>query len=174
MNGNAEAAAAGPGADGVMAEMGAAIERGRSGDRAGARDTLAALWERVGDDGDALHRCSIAHYLADLQDSVADELRWDQRALAAAGDLSDGRARRYDDSFRVRAFLPSLHLNLADAYRRSGRAVEAREHLRTAIEHLDALPADEYGAMLRAAVVRVRDQLAAGSTAALASDQRTS
>ncbi|WP_328474053.1 hypothetical protein OHA21_14135 [Actinoplanes sp. NBC_00393] len=153
--------------DNVLAEMGQAVEQGRAGDRVGARVALEALWARVGDDGDALHRCSIAHFCADLQDAVADELAWDQRALAAVSDLSDERAQRFHDSLQVRGFLPSLHLNLADAYRRNGEPGPAREHVAQAVQHLDALPDDEYGAQLRAAVGRVSDALDAGSLALL-------
>lgn len=116
--------------DEVMADLG----------RAGARAALEALWVRVGDDGDPLHRCSIAHYCADLQDAVADELEWDRRALAAVGGLSDERARRFHDALQVRGFLPSLHVNLADAYRRHGEAGPARHHLQLAVRHLGVQP----------------------------------
>jgi hypothetical protein len=153
--------------DDVMAEMGRAVEQGRAGDRVGARVALEKLWVRVGDDGDALHRCSIAHFCADLQDAVADELVWDRRALAAVAELSDERAGRFHDSLQVRGFLPSLHLNLADAYRRDGQPGPARHHLGQAVQHLDALPADVYGAQLREAVGRVREALDAGSPAPL-------
>ncbi|MFF0379209.1 hypothetical protein [Actinoplanes missouriensis] len=146
-----------------MAAIGAAVEQGRAGDRAEARDSLTRLWESVGENGDALHRCSIAHYLADLQDTVADELAWDQRALAAVTDLDDERARRFDESLQVRAFLPSLHLNLADAYRRAGRPDEARHHLAAAAVGLDLLPDDEYGSMIRTGVTRVSEAVAAAS-----------
>lgn len=150
--------------DHVMAAIGAAVEQGRSGDRAAARDALTTLWDRVGEHGDALHRCSIAHYLADLQDAVTDELAWDQRALAAVTDLDDDRARSHHDSLRVRAFLPSLHLNLADAYRRAGEPAEARHHLTAATTDLDTLPDDDYGAMIRSGIARAREALDSGST----------
>ncbi|MEV6632091.1 hypothetical protein AB0M54_15205 [Actinoplanes sp. NPDC051470] len=154
-------------ADEVMAAVGAAVELGRAGERGAARDALAGLWERVGEGGDALHRCSVAHYLADLQDDLTDELVWDLRALAAVSDLDDQRARRYDGAWQVRAFLPSLHLNLADVYRRLGRLAESREHLAVAVTHVDALPDDEYGAMIRGGVDRVGTALASGSRGAL-------
>jgi hypothetical protein len=140
--------------DEVMAAIGAAVEQGRAGDRAGARDALTALWDRAGDD--PLKRCSIAHYVADLQDSVADELAWDQRALAAANDLADPS--------QLRSFLPSLHLNLADAHRRSGHTAEARHHLGLAAEHLDLLPDDDYGRMIRGGMIKAREALDAGSS----------
>ncbi|MFC7533272.1 hypothetical protein [Actinoplanes sp. GCM10030250] len=149
--------------DDTMIAIGQAVERGRAGDQAGARLALAELWETVGDHGDALHRCSIAHYLADLQESVADELLWDQRALGAVTDLSDERAQQFNTSLQVRAFLPSLRLNLADAHRRAGDFAEARHHLAAAVEDLDALPQDDYGAMIRAGVDKARAALEARS-----------
>jgi hypothetical protein len=103
--------------DAVMEEIRKAQELNVADDKAGARAILERLWETA---DDALHRCSIAHYLADLQGSVEDELRWDELALAAFPDLTDERIRAYEDSWRARAFLPSLHLNLADVHRRAG------------------------------------------------------
>ncbi|WP_433385076.1 hypothetical protein [Micromonospora sp. KLBMP9576] len=154
--------------DDVMADIGHALELGRAGDRGAARDALTALWDRVGDAGDALHRCTIAHHLADLQDAVADELTWDRRALAAATDLSDERAQEHHASLRVRAFLPSLHLNLADAYRRAGDVDRARQHVAVATPLAAELPDDDYGVLMRDALARVAGRLDTGSREPLA------
>ncbi|MEV6303054.1 hypothetical protein AB0M02_26810 [Actinoplanes sp. NPDC051861] len=140
--------------DEIMTAMAKAVEQGRAGDTRAAREALEQLWESVGDHGDALHRCSIAHYAADLQETVTDELMWDERALAAVTDLTDERARKYHDSLQVRAFLPSLHLNLADAHRRAGNATEAQHHLAAATETVHLLPDDEYGQMIRAGIAK--------------------
>src|SRR3712207_8395824 len=70
--------------DETMAEIVAAVELGRDGARTEARRRLTDLWGRVGPDGDPLHRVTLAHFLADLQDDVRAELCWDERALAAA------------------------------------------------------------------------------------------
>nr|WP_250008910.1 hypothetical protein [Actinoplanes sp. M2I2] len=148
-----------------MTAIVATIERGRAGDRAGARQELERLW---GETGDALHRCTIAHFLADLQDSVADELTWDQRALVAVTDLTDERAQKYNNSFQVRAFLPSLHLNLADAHRRSGHEAEAHRHVAEAEAELDSLPDDDYGRLIRTGLHKIKQALADGSTEPLA------
>ena len=153
--------------DEIMTGIGAAVEQGRAGDKAPAREALTRLWERVGSDGDALHRCSIAHYLADLQESVEDELLWDQRALAAVVDLDDERAQRFHENLRVRAFLPSLHLNLADGYRRVGDRDRAQHHLEVARELTGGLPDDDYGSMIRAGIHQVAELLGAGSRAPL-------
>ncbi|MEU8047447.1 hypothetical protein AB0B71_25305 [Micromonospora echinofusca] len=151
-----------------MAHIGRALELGAAGDRTAAREALAALWDRIGEGGDALHRCTVAHHLADLQDAVADEVVWDRRALAAVADLSDERVQRHHASLRVRALLPSLHLNLADAYRRAGDVARAREHLALAAPLAAELPDDGYGTMIRDAVTRVAARLDAGSREPLA------
>ena len=155
--------------DETRAEFAAAVELGRGGARAEARRRLTDLWARVGPDGDPLHRVSIAHFLADLQDDVRAELRWDERALAAAGDLTDERAQRYDAALRVRGLLPSLHLNLADCLRRLGEASGARQHLAQAAASIDELADDDYGRLIRTGLWQVRQALEAGSTEPLPS-----
>lgn len=156
-------------ADETMASILAAVQLGRSGQRAHARDALTALWDRIGAAGDAMHRCTLAHYLADLQDSTEAELVWDERALAAAGDLTDEHAQQHLPAVQVQAFLPSLHLNLADVHRRLHHPAAAREHLATARTFLDHLPDDPYGQMIRGGIQHVCDALDAGSTQRLES-----
>ena len=155
--------------DETMAEIVAAVELGRGGARAEARRRLTDLWERVGPDGDPLHRVTLAHFLADLQDDVRAELRWDERALAAAGDLTDERAQQYDAALRVRGLLPSLHLNLADCLRRLGDASGARQHLAAAVSSVDELADDDYGRLVRTGLWHVQEALEAGSTEPLPS-----
>ncbi|MEU1248096.1 hypothetical protein [Micromonospora arida] len=139
-------------ADPTMTRIVEAVQLGQTGAPARAREQLTALWDELGPSGDALHRCTLAHYLADLQDTTEAELAWDERALAAVSDLTDERAQRYLSSLQVQAFLPSLYLNLADCHRRLGNVGPAREHLARAREHLVRLPDDPYGESIRAAV----------------------
>ncbi|MEU1396406.1 hypothetical protein ABZ403_10130 [Micromonospora zamorensis] len=141
-----------PTPDPTMTRIGAAVQLGRSGQKALARDALTALWDEIGPTGDAFHRCTLAHYLADLQATTEAELVWDERALAAVSDLTDERAQRYLSSLQVQAFLPSLYLNLADCHRRLGNPAQAREHLTRASEHLVHLSDDPYGEAIRAAI----------------------
>lgn len=70
--------------DGVLTRIGQAIMLHRAGDREEARNRLSALWHEIGPQGDAFHRCTLAHYMADTQDDPRDELDWDLRALEAA------------------------------------------------------------------------------------------
>jgi hypothetical protein len=150
--------------DPTMADLAAAVDLGRAGERDAARRRLIAMWDDLGADGDALHRCSVAHFLADLQDDVREELLWDERALSAAQDLTDGRAQEQHAVLFVRGLQPSLQLSLADDHRRLGDPVRAREHVALAEAALDELPDDDYGRLIRSGVDLVREALAAGST----------
>ena len=150
--------------DPVMAAIVAAVEQGRAGDRPGARQALEALWTET---GDVLHRCTIAHFAADLQDSVADELRWDELALAEAGSMTEERIQQYDAAWQVRQLLPSLHLNLADAHRRSGHPDQAEQHLDAALAEIDSLPDNDYGTLIRTGAEKIKRALADKSTAPL-------
>ncbi|MFD2420870.1 hypothetical protein [Amycolatopsis pigmentata] len=147
-----------------MADITAAVTLGRAGETDTARLLLGELWERIGPVGDALHRCTLAHYLADLYDDPAEALVWDVRALDAAKALTDDRAQRYHDSLRVAGFFPSLHLNLADDFRRLGSFTVARDHLTAARDQEHTLGNDEYGALIRQAISEVEEAIERRST----------
>ncbi|MGH2632327.1 MAG: hypothetical protein ACRDG3_02850 [Tepidiformaceae bacterium] len=142
-----------------MSDLGEAAELGRRGERAAARERFRALWERVGPDGDALHRCAIAHSMADVQDDIHDELRWDLEALAVAEQITDEQATAAGAGLTVAGFYPSLHLNLASCYRRLGDPDRAREHLLLGREAAGALPEDAYGDMVRSEIGRLERAL---------------
>lgn len=144
----------------VMERIAAGQQLATAGDRAGAAAVFAEVWERIGGSaGDPLHVVSLAHYMADVQDDPAEELRWDQRALAAVDGLTDERAQLYHATLVVRGFLPSLHLNLAADHRQLGDLAAAREHLAEAEAAASALPAGGYGAMIRGGIARLRGEL---------------
>ncbi|GAA3814757.1 hypothetical protein ACFS5L_35860 [Streptomyces phyllanthi] len=145
--------------DAMMTRIGQAVMLHHAGDRDEARDRFLNLWAEIGEDGDALHRCTLAHYMADTQDDPADELAWDLRALSAAEELTDGRVAEHHHSLAVRAFYPSLHLNLAADYVKLGRNEAARSQLGLAREAVGALGDDSYGDGIRAAMDRLELQL---------------
>ncbi|ONM48623.1 hypothetical protein [Nocardia donostiensis] len=155
--------------DPTMAAITDAVTRGREGDGDTARDTLTALWESIGPQGDPLHRCTLAHYLADLHDDPAQALTWDIRAYDAALSLTDHRARQYDSGLDVRGFFPSLHLNLADNYRRLSSFDAARWEVDAARAAVDSLPDDGYGAMIRSALDEVEAAIQERTTSRRAS-----
>ncbi|MEU0053137.1 hypothetical protein ABZ299_29035 [Streptomyces sp. NPDC006184] len=148
--------------DGVLTRIGQVVMLHHGGDREEARSRFLDLWAEVGEDGAPLHRCTLAHYLADTQDDPADELAWDLRALSAAEELSDGRAADGPDS--VRGFLPSLHLNLAADYVKLGRTDAARSHLRRARRAASHLSDDGYGTGVRSAISRLELRLGQDGT----------
>ena len=145
----------------VLDAIGTAVAAGRSGDADGARRALLGLWDELGVLGDPVHRCALAHHLADLYPDAARALAWDVRALDAA-DAADPAA--------VAGFYPSLHLNLADDLRRLGSFDAAEEHLATAERLRGAGPAEGgYADLLSEAFRHVADALARRETAALPS-----
>ncbi|WP_395805475.1 hypothetical protein [Archangium minus] len=142
-----------------MSRISEAMERGQQGDREVARQLFADIWKDLTPEGDPFHRCTLAHYMADVQDDPQEELVWDLRALEAAEQVTDARAREYHASLSVRGFQPSLHLNLAEDYRKLGDLARAREHVARARAAVDALDEDGYGRMIRAGIERLARQL---------------
>ncbi len=146
--------------DPTLASVTRGVELSRGGDPIAARAALAVLWADIGAErGDPLHRCAIAHAMADLQEDVVEELVWDLRALQAADAISDERAAAVGVPVSVAAFYPSLHLNLGDCYRRLGDPHRAEEHLRQGRAALGALADDGYAQHVRAGLDRLADRL---------------
>ena len=133
----------------------------QQGERTAARDLFAEIWDEVGGErGDPLHVCVLAHAMADVQDDVHQELLWDQRALTAAGSLTDDRLAGAGVPMPVAALYPSLHLNLAECYRKLGDLGRARDHLRRAQAEIGALGDDGYGQLIRGGLDRLARLLA--------------
>ncbi|MER7482049.1 hypothetical protein ABTX60_31200 [Streptomyces sp. NPDC126510] len=144
--------------DAVLTRIGQVVMLHHAGDREEARHRFLGLWAEIGEHGDPLHRCTLAHYLADTQDDPADELAWDLRALTAAEEAR-GEALAVT---AVTALYPSLHLNLADDYAGLGHTDAARTHLRWAREAATALTDDGYAEGVRAAIGRLESRLGEG------------
>ncbi|KUO18148.1 hypothetical protein [Streptomyces dysideae] len=149
--------------DAVLTRIGQVVMLHHAGDREEARRRLLDLWVELGEDGDPLHRCTLAHYLADTQDDPCDELAWDLRALTAAEELTgQGCGESSAGAVAVRALYPSLHLNLAADYVKLGRAEAARVHVRRARGAAAVLGDDRYGDGVRAAISRLELRLGEG------------
>ncbi|MBY6540029.1 hypothetical protein HQ325_15230 [Rhodococcus sp. BP-349] len=144
-----------PASDPTMDAIAAAVTEGRGGDVDEARRQLLALWQDIGVDGDPLHRCSLAHYLADLFEDPAEALTWDVRALDAAHSVTDQRTQNHHAGLHIAGFFPSLHLNLADNYCKLGSFDAAREHIDAAKECSSTLTDDPYGDLIRDAIGKV-------------------
>lgn len=142
-----------------MDRLGQAIALAQHDEPAAARVLLEHLWAETGDDGDALHRCAIAHQLADVQNDLTAELHWDLQALAAAKSISDERLTATGAAGTAEGLFPSLHLNLADIYRRLGDESNALLHVEQGRRACGALAEDGYGEMVREALDRVEQRI---------------
>jgi hypothetical protein len=142
--------------DEIMGRIGVAIAASQKGQRSDARAAFAEIWAEIDDGGDPLHRCVLAHHMADVQDDPREELVWDLRALEAALSVTDGRAAAAGATLPVDGFYPSLHLNLGEDYRKLGDIAQARRHLDLGRQAAVFLGDDPYSSM----IVRGLDGLA--------------
>jgi hypothetical protein len=131
------------------------------GDRVRGRVMLEEAWDGTGE-ADHAQRCVVAHYLADVQETLADEVAWDQRALTAFAGVRDADLAPVGIR-RAAAMAPSLHLNLGDGYLRQGRLDDAAAQLALAEQSLDLLDADAYGDLVRRGVSGLAERLAAAT-----------
>ena len=146
--------------DPTVIRIGEAVQLAHQGEREAARRVFAEIWEEIGgEQGDPLHRCTLAHSMADVQDDVREELVWDQRALAAADLLTDARLAQAGVALPVAGLCPSLHLNLSECHRKLGDLDRAREHLQRARDTIGVLGDDPYGQMIRDGLERVAEGL---------------
>ncbi|MER5442709.1 hypothetical protein [Streptomyces sp. NPDC002790] len=145
--------------DAMMSRIGQAVMLHHGGDREEAQERFLGLWAEIGEAGDPLHRCTLAHYMADTQDEPSDELAWDLRALSAADSLTQERLAEHESSLALQAFYPSLHLNLAADYVKLDRPGAARSHLARARAVAGALGDDGYGDGVRAALARLEERV---------------
>ncbi|GAB1515117.1 hypothetical protein JCM33774_71600 [Actinophytocola sp. KF-1] len=144
----------------MLVRIGEAVRLNHQGERDAARRLFEELWTEIGGDtGDPLHRCTLAHAMADAQDDVHEELLWDQRALAAADQLTDDRVGQAGVALPVAGLYPSLHLNLSECYRKLGDLDRARAHLRQAEDTIGALADDEYGRLIRDGLAKIAGAL---------------
>ena len=148
-------------ADPLLERILAAIAAWQAG-AADGRDRMAALWPDAAR-GDGLHRCLLAHFLADAQPDPAQELSWDLRALEAAADLSDARLHMWQPTLSVAGFRPSLLLNVAASYRRVGDVAMARATVAQAQAASLVLADDGYGRLIRGGIARLADDLGDGA-----------
>jgi hypothetical protein len=146
--------------DPTILRIGEAVQLSHQGEREAARLLFVEIWDEIGrEQGDPLHRCTLAHAMADVQDDAGEELVWDLRALAAADLLTDARMAEGGLSLPVAGLYPSLHLNLSECYRKLGDLGRAREHLQQAQATIGALGDDGYGQMIRDGMEQVAERL---------------
>lgn len=134
-----------------------AIGLAQGGDRDGGREALVACWAATAE-ADHGQRCVLAHYLADLQPSLDDEVAWDEVALSEHGSVVDEDLAHVGITSAA-ALAPSLHLNLGDGYLRQSRVADARRQLVAGMEAASSLPTDGYGALIRSGLERLQGRV---------------
>ncbi|UFU06850.1 hypothetical protein [Ruania halotolerans] len=141
--------------DEILAAVGSVL----AGEREDAERLLLTCWQGTRAEHHA-QRCILAHYLADLQRSVTQEVRWDERALAAHAHLRDHDLTAVGLT-SARALAPSLHLNLGDAYLRLGRVEDARRQADAGRAASDSLDEDGYGRWVRRGLTNLTQRIEA-------------
>ena len=141
-----------------------AIGLAQTGDRTTGRQALLACWEQT-DPAQHAFRCVLAHYLADVEDSVDDEVAWDTTALAEYAHLRGGDLAGVGIPAAA-GLAPSLHLNLGDGFLRQGRTAEAAEQLRAGLGAVAALGDDGYGRMIRDGLDRLASRIDSAESSA--------
>ncbi|MGC2635557.1 MAG: tetratricopeptide repeat protein [Acidobacteriaceae bacterium] len=126
------------------------MELERTGRRDEAARTFQRAWREAASD---YERCIAAHYVARVQTTPADNLRWNLESLEHADAILDGR---------VSGFYPSLYLNIGWAYEDLGSRDEARKYYELASSRLDSLPEGSYRETVRDGIERGLQRVKAG------------
>jgi hypothetical protein len=133
--------------DPIMATIAQVQQLALQGQREQAASAYEQLWPQV-EHGRLLHRICLAHYMADLQDDPVEELRWDERALEAAAEITP----QDTDAAAVAPLRASLHVNTARTLHKLGRQEAARQQLAAARQAEQALPENGYGRLVRSQI----------------------
>lgn len=135
----------------------AAVQTALGGEQSRGGTLLDACWAGTTPDEHA-KRCVLAHYLADLQGTLDEEIRWDEAALAEYQFV--GETDLVSIGIESAAGLaPSLHLNLGDGYLRRGDLVGARSELAAGLASVGVLGDDGYGALVRSGLSGLAERI---------------
>lgn len=144
------------GTDSLMDDLHSAIVVAQTGDHSEARRLFTEIVPRLGDD--AGKNCILAHYMADVQDSVADELLWDLRSLHHLKQVTEDQIEVLGSSLRTKGFYASIYLNIANCYMKLGERDQLIKYLDLADASCDLLDQDEYGNFIRSRVALLRSR----------------
>lgn len=119
-----------------------------------ASERFARAWTIRRDDYDA---SIAAHFVARHQSTPAATLEWNKRALRHADAVADDR---------IRAFLPSLLLNVGDSLLANGHTSEALRAAERAKVAVAVLPDDGYRAFVARGIDGLSSRIRAASETA--------
>lgn len=137
-----------------------AVAQAVNGPSESASTALEKCWDDTSPQ-DHAQRCVLAHYLADQQQDLETETRWDEQALSEFAHVQDGDLAAIGVPSAA-GFAPSLYLNLGDDYLRAGCHEKAQAQLAQAQQSVALLPSEGYGAMIRSGVQRLQERIEAG------------
>jgi tetratricopeptide (TPR) repeat protein len=119
--------------------------QGMNAEGRGKNEEASALfskaWEIAATD---LEKFIAAHYVARHQPDVKRKLEWDEAALGFALAMTDQE---------VRAFYPSLYLNVAKGYEDLNDKENALKNYQLGLSFTEFLLEDGYGKMIRSGIV---------------------
>lgn len=95
-------------------------------------------------------RFTSAHYVARLQNSIAEKLRWDVISLEYALKIDDEK---------IKSCYPSLYLNIGKCYEDLEDFENARNNYETALAFVGFLPDDRYGHMIQKGIMNGLERL---------------
>lgn len=115
-------------------------------EKAGHRDQAAVVFNRAWQEStDDFEKCVAAHYVARVQATPAQNLRWNLQSLEHADALDDER---------VLGFYPSLYLNIGWAHEDLGNRGEAKKYYELAASRLEYVPEGSYRETVRDGIER--------------------
>ncbi len=141
----------------AMEELYDAILVAQSGDHNGARTLFEAILPKIG--SDAAQNCILAHYMADVQEELEDELFWDLRSLQYLEEVKDERIVVVEATLATAEFFPSVYLNIASCYKRLGNFDESARYLSLAEESCSVLADDGYGKFIRNRIASLGEEI---------------
>lgn len=99
-----------------------------------------------------------AHFVARHQPTTEDKLNWDLIALESAMNITD---------VNMNASYPSLYLNIGKCYEELADFIRAKENYERAYAHIDFLPENGYGKMIRSGILsalqRIKQSVSSGT-----------
>lgn len=106
-----------------------------------AKSLFEQAWNEAHTD---FEKFTAAHFVARHQPDALGKLQWDESALEMALKINDEN---------IKGSYPSLYLNIAKGHEDLGQFGRAEVFYKLAIDHLDFLPDDGYGNMIRSGVL---------------------